>query len=60
MITTKEEFLIEHNKLSPENFQATMDTLDNFEADKPGFIKGNDWSIAKIRRPFILWLSSHS
>ena len=57
-MTTKEEFLDEHNKLSPNNFKATMDTLACFEAEKPGLIKNNDWTIAKIRRPFILWLSS--
>ena len=58
-MTTKEEFLIEHNKLSPSNFKATMDTLACFKAEKPGLINNNDWPIAKIRRPFILWLSSH-
>jgi hypothetical protein len=57
-MTTKEEFLIEHNKLSPKNFKATMDTLACFETEKPGLVKANDWSIAKVRRPFILWLSS--
>jgi hypothetical protein len=59
-MTTKEQFLIEHNKLAPENLKATMDTLTSFEAEKPRLFKTNDWSIAKIRRPFISWLSSRS
>jgi len=59
-MTTKEEFLIEHNKLSPDNFKATMETLTCFETEKPKLFTNNDWPIAKIRRPFVLWLSSQS
>lgn len=59
-MTTKEEFLVEHNNLAPDNLQATMEVLSTFKKEKPNFFKGddNDWSIAKIRRPFILWLTS--
>jgi hypothetical protein len=57
-MTTKEEFLTEHNKLSPKNFKATMSILTRFQKEKPTLIKDNDWTIARIRRPFILWLSS--
>ena len=59
-MTTKKEFLIEHNKLAPENLKATMDTLASFREDKPALFKTDDWSIAKIRRPFIFWLTSRS
>ena len=57
-MTTKEQFLIEHNKLAPANLKATMETLTSFKAEKPGLFKTNDWSIARIRRPFVFWLSS--
>ncbi|MBL7058109.1 hypothetical protein ISS03_02110 [Patescibacteria group bacterium] len=57
-MTTKEEFIIEHNKLSPLNLKATMEMLINFQIEKPGLLKDDDWSIDKIRRPFILWLTS--
>jgi hypothetical protein len=59
-MTTKEQFLIEHNKLAPGNLKATMENLSSFEADKPGLFKNDDWPIAKIRRPFISWLTSRN
>lgn len=57
-MTTKEQFLIEHNKLSPINFRATMDMLIRFQIEKPSLFKDDDWAIDKIRRPFIFWLTS--
>ena len=57
-MTNKQKFLIEHNKLSSLKLKATMEILDRFRVDKPGLFKSNDWSIDKIRRPFILWLTS--
>jgi hypothetical protein len=59
-MTTKEQFLTEHNKLAPANLKATMKNLSSFKDEKPGLFKENDWSIAKIRRPFISWLSSQN
>ena len=56
--TTKEAFLSEHNKLSPPNLQATMDLLSHFRTDKTVLFKNDSWSIDKLRRPFILWLTS--
>jgi hypothetical protein len=56
--TTKEEFLSEHNKLSPSNLQATTDLLSRFRTDKTSLFKSDNWSIDKLRRPFILWLTS--
>jgi hypothetical protein len=56
--TTKEEFLSEHNRLSPLNLQATIPLLSCFRIEKTSLFKGNDWSIDKLRRPFILWLTS--
>ncbi|PIR94696.1 hypothetical protein COT95_02835 [Candidatus Falkowbacteria bacterium CG10_big_fil_rev_8_21_14_0_10_37_6] len=57
-MTTKEQFLVEHNKLSPLNLKATMSMLTVFKAEKPSLFKSNDWPVYKIRRPFIFWLTS--
>lgn len=59
-MSTKEQFLIDHNKLAPLNLQATMAILIRFKAEKPALFKSDDWPIDKIRRPFILWLTSVS
>jgi hypothetical protein len=52
----KEEFLEEHNKLSPEDLKATIPLLSRFRIEKASLFKDNTWSIDKLRRPFILWL----
>lgn len=57
-MTNKEQFLIEHNKLSPLSLQATLVLLTRFRADKTSLFKDDNWSIDKLRRPFILWLTS--
>ena len=59
-VTRKQQFLLEHNKLSPLNLHATLVMLTCFKKDKPALFKDNDWSIDKLRRPFILWLTSSS
>lgn len=59
-MTTKQQFLSEHNKLSPENLQATEEMLARFRIEKAAVFKDNDWSIEKLRRPFIMWLTSLS
>jgi len=56
--TTKEEFLSEHNKLSPLNMQATIAILSRFRTERASIFKDDNWSIDKLRRPFILWLTS--
>ena len=56
--TTKEEFLSEHNKLAPVHLRATKALLSRFRTDKASLFKDDDWSIDKLRRPFILWLTS--
>ena len=55
----KEEFLEEHNRLSPKNLRATTALLSRFRIEKDSLFKGEDWSIDKLRRPFILWLTSN-
>jgi hypothetical protein len=57
-MTKKQQFLLEHNKLSPLNLQATTALLSRFKIDKTPLFKNDDWSIDKLRRPFIIWLSS--
>ena len=58
--TTKEEFLSEHNRLSSLNMQATMSLLSRFKVEKASLFKDDNWSIDKLRRPFIFWLTSLS
>lgn len=57
LIMGKEQFLIEHNKLSPENMQATFALLTKFQEEKRPLLKDGEWS-HKLRIPFILWLTS--
>ncbi len=54
----KEEFLEEHNKLSPDNLKATIPLLSRFKEEKASLFKNDTWSLDKLRRPFILWLTS--
>ena len=57
-MTKKQQFLLEHNKLSPLNLQATISLLSRFRIEKTSLFKDDNWSIDKLRRPFILWLTS--
>lgn len=57
-MTKKQIFLSEHNKLSPLNLQATMFLLSRFRIEKASLFEKNDWSIDKLRRPFVLWFTS--
>ena len=59
-MTKKENFLSEHNKLSPVDLQATMALLSLFKTEKGKIFKDNEWSVEKLRRPFIFWLTSLS
>jgi len=54
----KEEFLTEHNRLSPPNLQATLAMLNRFKEEKKPLLADDGWSIEKVRVPFILWLLS--
>ena len=56
--TTKEEFLSEHNRLSPLNLQATVSLLSRFKIEKASLFKDDNWPVDKLRRQFILWLTS--
>jgi hypothetical protein len=56
-IIGKEQFLIEHNRLSPVNLQATFALLTQFQEEKKPLLKDADWSF-KLRIPFIVWLGS--
>lgn len=57
-MTKKQQFLSEHNKLASFDMQATSSLLSHFKIEKASLFKDNDWSIDKLRRPFIFWLTS--
>ncbi|MFH1582460.1 MAG: hypothetical protein ABIA08_01740 [bacterium] len=52
----QEQFLEEHNRLSPVNLKATLSLLSRFKTEKVSLFKDNNWSIDKLRKPFISWL----
>jgi hypothetical protein len=54
----KRQFLEEHNKLAPANLKATLPLLSRFRIEKTSLFKDDNWSIDRLRRPFILWLTS--
>ena len=54
----KEQFLEEHNKLSPENLKATLPLLSRFRTEKESLFKDDNWSIDRLRKPFVSWLIS--
>jgi len=56
MLISKEQFLIEHNRLSPLNLQATFALLTQFQEEKKPLLKDADWSIDRLRIPLISWL----
>ena len=57
---TQEQFLAEHNKLSPRNLRANGDLLLRFRQEKSSLFKEDGWSLEKLRRPFIIWLTAQS
>ena len=54
----KQKFLLEHNKLSPLSLQATTGLLSLFKSKRLSLFKDDTWPIDKLRRPFVLWLTS--
>ena len=56
----KEQFLEEHNRLSPKSLKATTALLSRFREERASLFQGDDWPIDKFRRPFIIWLTSQS
>ncbi len=55
---TKEQFLEEHNKLSPSNLRATLTMLNKFKEEKKPLMKDDNWCLDKLRIPFISWLTA--
>ena len=55
---TKEQFLIEHNKLSPLHLQATLALLNRFKEEKRPLLTEKGWVIDKLRIPLISWMLS--
>ena len=58
LLISKEQFLEEHNKLSPANLQATLALLNRFKEEKKPLLKDNEWSLEKLRIPFMSWLTT--
>jgi len=58
LLISKEQFLEEHNKLSPASLQATLALLNRFKEEKKPLLKDNEWCLEKIRMPFMAWLAS--
>jgi len=54
-IISKEQFLIEHNKLSPGNLQVTFELLTRFQEEQRPLLQDANWSF-KIRMSLISWL----
>ena len=59
-MTKKQQFLEEHNRLASADLQATPSLLSLFKTEKASLFKDNKWSVDKLRRPFIFWLTSLS
>ncbi len=59
-MSKKQQFLLGHNELSSLDLQTTEAMLSRFKIEKASLFKDNEWSIDKLRRPFILWLTSFS
>lgn len=58
ILISKEQFLEEHNKLSPLNLQATLTLLNRFREEKRPLMKDDGWCLDKLRIPFISWLTA--
>ena len=58
ILISKEQFLLEHNKLSPSSLRATMALLTRFQEEKKPLLKDTDWCLDKHRIPFISWLTA--
>ena len=58
ILISKEQFLEEHNKLSPSNLQATLALLNRFKEEKKPLMKDDGWCLDKLRIPFISWLTA--
>ena len=57
-LISKEQFLEEHNKLSPSNLKADLAMLNRFKEEKRPLMKDDAWSVDKLRIPFIAWMTS--
>ena len=53
IMTAKQNFLSEHNRLSSLNLQATTSLLSRFRIEKVSLFKNDDWPIDKL-----IWLTS--
>ena len=56
--TSKQQFLLEHNRLSSSDLQANLSLLCRFRIEKASLFKDDNWNLDKLRRPFITWFTS--
>lgn len=54
-LTSKEQFLIDHNRLSPANLRVTFELLTKFQQEKKPLLTDEGWS-SKMRIPLISWI----
>ncbi|KKP32451.1 MAG: hypothetical protein A2312_04065 [Candidatus Staskawiczbacteria bacterium RIFOXYB2_FULL_32_9] len=59
-MSKKQQFLEEHNRLSSPELRADLTMLTHFREDKINIFKNDDWDLDRLRRPFIMWLTSLS
>ena len=58
ILISKEQFLEEHNKLSPLHLQANLALLTRFQEEKKPLLKDNEWCLEKLRIPLISWITA--
>jgi|GEM_PF-4254353 len=54
-----EDFLALHNRLSPSDFQATMEMVFLFRKENATLFASDEWSAEEMRRPFLAWMRDH-
>lgn len=59
-MSKKQQFLDSHNKLSSPELRANLTMLSHFREEKINIFKNDDWDLDRLRRPFIMWLTSLS
>ena len=60
LVSKKQQFVIEHNRLASAKLQVTKSMLSRFRIERASLFKDAEWSIDKLRLPFIRWLTSFS
>ena len=59
-MSKKQQFVVEHNRLASASLRVTSEMLSRFRIERASLFKDAEWSIDKLRLPFIRWLTSFS